>query len=194
MKQRVAIAQAFHDEDWFGGKNYFASLFHALDLLKPDDFEFVLITGRKTRTALPNEFPQLGVIRTPYLDRYHPFWWAHSFALFRGLDRDPIFARFLRAHSVDVLSHSMQLGPSPGLKTIEWLYDFQFMHFPDYWQSKHIRWAERRYRAACRNCNALIVSSYHALSDLNRFTLVLDTQLCPALRIEPAAGVCPALG
>src|SRR5262249_34973779 len=136
--------------------------------IKPDDFEFVLITGLKTRTTLPDEFSELDVIRTAYLDRYHPLWWARQVTV-HGFVRDPIFARFLRARSIDVLSHSMQLGPSPGLKTIEWLYDFQFMHLPEYWQRKHIRWAERRYRAACRNCDALIVSSHNALDDLGRF-------------------------
>jgi glycosyltransferase involved in cell wall biosynthesis len=168
MTVRVAIAYAFHDRDWFGGKNYFASLFHAISALPRSEFSFVFITGRRIETSLPQEFPFLEVIRTPLLDRWHPTWLFRQ-ATLRRLDRDPLFAAFLRKHRIDILSHSSQLGPSPGVKTVDWLYDFQFMHLPEYWNPKHIRWAEQRYRASCRNCDALVVSSHNALDDLNRF-------------------------
>lgn len=168
MKSRIAISYSFHDEDWLGGKNYFASLFRAIEIVRPADLSFVLVTGRKIRTSLPKEFPFLEVIRTPLMDRWHPLWLLRQMTL-RSMDEDPLLAGFLRRHKIDVLSHSAQLGRAPGLKSIEWLYDFQFMHLPEYWQRRHIRWAEQRYKAACRNCDALIVSSNNALSDLLRF-------------------------
>jgi glycosyltransferase involved in cell wall biosynthesis len=143
-------------------------LFHAIEQLQPRDFSFVFITGRRTQTSLPDEFPFLEVIRTPLLDRLKPAWLSRQLML-RAFDTDPLMAKWLRNQRVDVLSHSEQLGPNPGIKTVPWLYDFQFMHLPEYWHPKHIRWAEQRYRAACRNSNALIVSSHHALGDLNRF-------------------------
>jgi glycosyltransferase involved in cell wall biosynthesis len=168
MTYRVAIAYTFHDRDWQGGRNYFASLLHAMRMLRPAEFSFVFVTGRRTQTTLPEEFEFLEVVRTPLLDRKHPAWLLRQCTL-RMLDTDPLLARLLRRLRIDLLSHSDQLGPRPGLKTAMWLYDFQFMHLPEYWQPRHIRWVEQRYRAACRNCDALIVSSHHALSDLERF-------------------------
>jgi glycosyltransferase involved in cell wall biosynthesis len=169
MKTRVAIAYSFHDRDWNGGRNYFGSLFRAVAAAGEADIQFVLVTGRHTVTSLPEEFPQLEVIRTPLLDRMHPLWLARQVTL-RLRDTDPLLAQFLRRHEIDILSHSGQLGRRRGApKTLDWLYDFQFMHLPEYWQEKHLRWARKRYRAACRNCDALLVSSNDALGDLMKF-------------------------
>jgi glycosyltransferase involved in cell wall biosynthesis len=98
----------------------------------------------------------------------HPLWLARQFSL-RNFDSDPLLTRFLRKHHIDLLSHSGNLGRNPGIKTLAWLYDFQFLHLPEYWQAKHIRWAEQRYRAACTQCDGVIVSSCDALADLIRF-------------------------
>jgi glycosyltransferase involved in cell wall biosynthesis len=165
---RVAFAYHFHDKDWHGGRNYFSSLFHAIELVKPADLQIVFITGKKINTTLPQEFPKLEVIRTSLLDRYSPYWFLRQFDL-RMLNSDRILASFLRKQNIDVLSHSGYLGFNSGIKTLPWLYDFQFMHLPEYWKTKHIRWAEQRYRASCDQADGIIVSSESALNDLDHF-------------------------
>jgi glycosyltransferase involved in cell wall biosynthesis len=167
MKLRVAIAYHFHDRDWLGGKNYFSSLFRAIEVAG-GDVELVLVTGKQISTTLPDEFPEIEIVRTSLLDRMHPLWLLRQFGL-RKFDSDPLLARLLRKLRIDVLSHSGHLGRDPGLKTLAWLYDFQFLHLPEYWQAKHVRWAEQRYKAACGQCDGVIVSSRDALSDLERF-------------------------
>lgn len=167
MKLRVAIAYHFHDRDWQGGKNYFSSLFRSV-YAADGDIELVLVTGQHIETSLPDEFPLIEVVRTPLLDRMHPLWLLRQFCL-RRFNSDPMLARLLRKLRVDVLSHSGNIGPTPGIRTLAWLYDFQFVHLPQYWQPKHIRWAVQRYNAACRQCDGIIVSSNDALSDLKRF-------------------------
>lgn len=168
MTVRVAIAYNFHDHDWHGGKNYFASLFHAVHAVGPEEIEFVLVTGHKTQTLLPAEFPWVKVVRTSLLDRMSPSWLVRQFTL-RKLSSDPLLAAFLGRHQIDLLSHSGHLGREAPMKTLAWLYDFQFMHFPEYWQAKHVRWSEQRYRDACRYCDGVIVSSHDALNDLHAF-------------------------
>jgi glycosyltransferase involved in cell wall biosynthesis len=168
MKMRVAIAYNFHDRDWLGGKNYFSSLFRAVRAVAGDEIELVLVTGTRTVTSLPTEFPEIETIRTRMLDRMHPLWLLRQLSL-RKFNSDPLLARLLRHHRIDVLSHSGNLGKNSGIKTLAWLYDFQFMHLPEYWQARHVRWAEQRYRAACRQCDGLIVSSADAFKDLERF-------------------------
>lgn len=168
MTLRVAIAYNFHDHDWHGGKNYFASLFHAVRTVAPQDIELVLVTGCKTQTSLPSEFPWLKVLRTSLLDHWAPSWLARQFTL-RKLSSDPLLAAFLSRHKIDLLSHSGHLGRHARVKTLAWLYDFQFMHFPEYWQPKHIRWAQQRYADACQHCDGVIVSSHDALKDLETF-------------------------
>ncbi|MFZ6693388.1 glycosyltransferase family 4 protein [Undibacterium sp. SXout20W] len=165
---RVAIAYNFNDQDWLGGKNYFASLFGALRHIEDAGIKLVFVTGKKTVTSLPEEFPELEVIRTPLMDRMHPLWLLRQFTI-RKLDSDPLLKQLLGKHHIDILSHSGHLGRNSPIKCLPWLYDFQFMHLPEYWEPKHIKWAEQRYRSACKNADGIIVSSNDALKDLYNF-------------------------
>jgi hypothetical protein len=171
--RRVAVAYTFNDSDWHGGRNYFGSLFRAVRTVGRSDVQICLVIGSRTKTTLPEQFPELEILKTSLMDRMHPSWLARQFGL-RTLDTDPLLASFLRKKQIDLLTHSPQLGRKPGLKTAPWLFDFQFMHLPELWQWRHIQWAEQQYRAACRNADALIVSSSQALDDLNRFAKWCD--------------------
>lgn len=165
---RIAIAYNFNDRDWFGGRNYFASLFSALREIAPPNLQLVLVLGRKTESTLPQEFPGVEALRTPLMDRMHPAWLMRQFTL-RKLGTDPLLGAYLARHSIDLLSNSSQLGPNSRIAALPWLYDFQFMHLPELWTPKQIRWSAQRYRDACKHGDGLIVSSEDARRDLIRF-------------------------
>lgn len=168
MTIRVAIAYNFNDSDWLGGRNYFGSLLTAFAALAPDDIELVLVVGETTQTSLPEAFPWLEVLRTPLMSRMHPSWLLRQFTL-RMLDCDPLLERYLVHHRIDILTHSMHLGARSRVAALPWLCDFQFMHLPEYWEPKQIRWSRQRYEAACRQGTGVIVSSRDALADLECF-------------------------
>ena len=46
----IAIPYIFHDDDWQGGRNYFANLIRAVRLVAGDRVNLTLVTGHKTRT------------------------------------------------------------------------------------------------------------------------------------------------
>jgi glycosyltransferase involved in cell wall biosynthesis len=169
MIRRVAINYNFNDRDWFGGRNYFASLLQAVAACAPHEFSFVLVTGHRTETTLPEQFPNLEVIRTSLMDRMSWPWLTRQVNL-RALNADWLMASFLRRHRIDILSHSMPIGRARGLKTMPWLYDFQFLHLPELWNPRHIRWATQWYTAASRSSDAVVVSSESALADLRALT------------------------
>lgn len=167
---RIAVSYPFDDSAWLGGKNYFSSLFGALQLTGSADIDVVLVTGTKTKTSLPEQFPQLEVVRTPLLDRRSLAWTLRQVArLPRGLTTDPLVDRLLKRLRIDVLSHSGAVAKGTGIKSIGWLPDFQFLHFPDHWTPKQLADIRRVYGTACRDCDALIVSSHDALGDLATF-------------------------
>jgi glycosyltransferase involved in cell wall biosynthesis len=165
---RIAFAYHFNDKDWLGGRNYFASLFSAVHEVAPPDLKLVLVLGQKTVSSLPEEYPWLEVRRTPLMDRLHPAWLARQVTL-RKFESDYLLAWYLSRHDIDLLSHSAYLGPRSSIKTLPWLYDFQFMHLPQYWTPKQIRWSEKRYNDACKHGHGLIVSSEDAHRDLRAF-------------------------
>lgn len=168
MKIRVAIAYNFNDVDWIGGRNYFASLFHSLHAIDDSPIELVFVIGTHTKTMLPEEFPFLEVHRTPLMDRKNPLWVLRQIGL-RALDTDPLLSKYLRNLRVDVLTHSGYLGRNPGVKTLPWLFDFQFMHLPEHWSPRQLRWVSRRYANACAQGDGVLLSSQDALNDLKNF-------------------------
>lgn len=165
---RVAFAYHFNDRDWLGGRNYFASLFRAVREVAPPDLQLVLVMGRRTISSLPEEFPWLEVRRTALMDRLHPAWLARQVTL-RKFESDYLLAWYLSRHKIDVLSHSAYLGPRSSIRTLPWLYDFQFMRLPEYWTPRQIRWSRTRYNNACKHGHGLIVSSEEAHRDLRAF-------------------------
>jgi len=168
MTTRVAFAVNFDERAWIGGRNYLATLFRAVRQVAGSDVQLVLATGTRASTTLQNELPFLEVIRTPLMDRWAPAWVARKFRNLLDPDADAAFARLMRRSRIDVLSHSWGLANS-GVKTLGWLPDFQFMHLPEYWSPKGLRTVQRMYRAACRSCDALVVSSQEARRDLEAF-------------------------
>ncbi|MEO8299134.1 MAG: hypothetical protein ABI574_15130, partial [Burkholderiales bacterium] len=167
---RVAFAYLVDDRTWLGGKNYLASLFSAVRCAGADDIELVFVTGERTDTSLPVDFPFLEVVRTPMIDRFTPAWWWRQ--LQRGPSRlraDPALERLLGGLSVDVLSHSGALGSRSAIRTLGWLPDFQFLHLQQYWTPAQLRATTRTYLAATRHCDALVLSSQAALDDLRAF-------------------------
>jgi len=167
---RIAFAYPFDDSAWLGGKNYFTSLFSALAIVAAPDVQLVLVTGTKTVTSLPEQFPSLEVIRTPMFDRRSPAWILRQLARVPGgLSTDPLVDRLLKRHRIDLLSHSTPVGEKSGIKSMGWLPDFQFLHYPDHWTRKQLADIRRVYANACRRCDALIVSSRDALRDLQAF-------------------------
>lgn len=165
---RIAFVYNFNDSDWFGGRNYFASLFRAVNSRMGNTIQFVFVTGKKTRTSLPEQFPFLEVHRISMMDRNHPLWLIRQAGL-RSFDADPLLTNFLRKHRVDLLSHSGYLGQNAGVKTLPWLFDFQFMHLPEHWTKRQLEWVSRRYAAACTQGVGVIVSSEDARNDVRTF-------------------------
>jgi len=168
VKLRVAIIWTSNDKNWLGGRNYFGSLFSAISAVAPKNLQMVLVKGKKTITSLPDEFRWLEVLDTPILDKNYPLQIARRLSL-RMFDIDPILDNFLGKNKIDILSHSLNFGKKNKLKNLPWLFDFQFMHYPEYWNPKQLRWFDRNFKAACQNSDGIIVSSEDALRDLKNF-------------------------
>jgi glycosyltransferase involved in cell wall biosynthesis len=176
MKTRIAIAYGFNDSEWMGGRNYFGSLLRALDLIKDHSLQIVFVTGKKTQTSIPSEFKSMEVHQTSLLDKWCPLWILRrlTISLFHS---DPFFSWYLRKLNIQMLSHSGNLGKNPGFKVAPWLFDFQFMHLPGNWTKRQLRRVARNYADACKQGDAIIVSSEDAKKDLQTFLPKLTTPI-----------------
>lgn len=168
---RIGFVYQIDDRAWQGGKNYYSSLFRAVHATAANDVELVLITGCRNKTALPAELPFLRVVRTPLLDRMHPRWFLRQLGRApSSRHHDPMFARLVERHGIDLLSHSEPLrAPGSRVKLLGWVPDFQFLDLPSMWDKKALARVHRDCTRICRESDALVLSSHAALADLRRF-------------------------
>jgi glycosyltransferase involved in cell wall biosynthesis len=171
MKRRIGFLYHFNDRDWMGGKNYFSSLFSAVQLVAPEEVELVLFKGHQTQTTLAQEHPYVQVVNTPMLDRRSPQWLLRQARRQLSSKRwDPAFDALLRRQRIDLLSNAEPLlAQGSTIKSLGWLPDFQFHHLPAQWSAKELAGVKDLYAKVCRVCDAVLVSSHAAQADLRAF-------------------------
>lgn len=167
MLIRVAFLINFSDR-LLGGLNYFRNLLEAVNSLPEKRIEPVIFTGNQSDLTLAKDFSPVEIIKTGFLSRKTPLWLFHKI-LQRILPRDILLERLLRKHNISVLSHAGSLGVHSKIKTIGWIPDFQHKHLPDLFSKIELHERDKMHEKLCRKCSCMIVSSYDALNDLNKF-------------------------
>jgi glycosyltransferase involved in cell wall biosynthesis len=165
---RVGFVMSF-DRNWVGGINYITNLLHAVHKLPQRRIEPVLIVPPGTPTESLQALPPWQVLRTALADPQQRVPHLARKLAERGLGCDFLMQRFLRAHRIDVLSHSDQLGPRASVPSIGWLADFQHRRMPAFFEPAEIAARDRGYARIARNCSTVLLSSSDAQRDLASF-------------------------
>jgi glycosyltransferase involved in cell wall biosynthesis len=162
---RVAFILELPGQAWLGGVSYFRNLLSALHDLPGRRIEPVIAI---TAGAAP-----------PYLAEMPPFERIElrtiaGRALLRRAVRkltgtDHLLERELRAHRIDVLSHSGHLGRSARLPTLAWIPDLQHRRMPAFFEAREREIRARFYAEQCAYATRVIVSSRAAQKDLQEF-------------------------
>ncbi len=167
---RVGIVN--YDPLWMGGQNYYRNLLAALKKHPNPSVEPVIFCGFKSAAKTRCDFPDSTVIESSAIDRLGPSWFLSRVAASLG-HPNPLVTRLLEKNGVSVLSHSLFVG-SPylkGIKRIDWIPDFQHLHFPRFYASPRVVAAQNAcFQERCSSCDTLILSSQAAKSDLLSFS------------------------
>lgn len=164
---QVGIIVQF-DDGWMGGINYFHNLVAALYEYPERDIEIIILTGIKTKEKHLKGFPDVKIIRNSIFDRGSIYWFLRKSWL-KLFFYDWMLEKFLKKHSVDLLSHSGWIGKNSKIPTIGWIADFQHIHLPELFTQKELNSRNFELNNVCRLCSTVIVSSYDSLSDLRNF-------------------------
>jgi glycosyltransferase involved in cell wall biosynthesis len=163
--KRVGLALGV---SWLGSVNYYRNLLNAVYALPDREIEPVLLLGTRASSATVAGLPPLEVIRSRWLDQPSAGW-AFRKVWQQVLAGDPFLERLLRAHDIDVLSHSDFLGKHAGLPAICWIGDFQHREQPQFF-SRFERWyRDRDFRLQCRHATRILLSSHDAQRALATF-------------------------
>ncbi len=164
---RVGFVFSF-DDGWLGGINYFRNLLTALYALPERKIEAVIFTGLRSPEKHFDSFPAVKIVRSRLFDRGSLPWLIRKLWL-RGFSHDLLLERLLKKHGVEVLSHSGWLGKGAAIPAIGWIPDFQHVHLPEFFGMSGIASRNKSFSDMCRYCSTIVVSSFDAQSDLNRF-------------------------
>jgi len=159
--------------DWLGGVNYYRNLLSALALICEPKVRPVMFVGNKTPEDIVQNFCSAEIVRSSVLDVATPAgFFRRVIRKFSG-QRDLVLDVILRQHDIQVLSHySGALPYWSSVKSIGWIPDFQYLHFPKYFTKDDRALREAAVDRVISNCHSLILSSVAAQEDLEKVSLV----------------------
>jgi glycosyltransferase involved in cell wall biosynthesis len=165
---RVAFLLNFSKE-YKGGINYIKNLLYTNSITKFPDIEFYVIAPSDIEQEYIDMFSPLAKII--YTDIYKKNTLV-SF-LNRAFNRTfkfqlPLYL-LLKKYKIDVISHSFFWGNYKSIKIINWIPDFQCMHFPELWTKKQLDNIISINNNIVKHSDLVILSSYDALNDYKKF-------------------------
>lgn len=156
------------DGSWLGGINYYRNLFKAVQALPGRQIEPVIFLSTRAASAEQIGFPPFQVLRSKMLDRHSLYWWIRKIVA-KLSGRDWVLQRWLRRHSIQVLSHSGSLGAGSKIPCLCWMADFQHKHLPQFFEPWEIRVRDALVQKWLNECAAIVFSSEDARKDLLQF-------------------------
>jgi len=170
MSRRKSVAFLFFSDgkEWLGGKNYYRSLFSAIDADPESKIRVFAFIGRHA-DPVGYEFPEsVSFIQTRSLDKFSPLWFVDRICK-RFFGRTIFLQRALKGAGIEVVSHC-DPGETSELPTIAWIPDFQHVHLPHFFEVDQVENRNAQFKVVLDRSNLVVVSSHAARDDLERFS------------------------
>ena len=152
--------------EYKGGINYLKNLFYAINKYHSNEIEIVLFVPQNIDTSYEKIFsPYAKIIHTRILQSYS-FNWILSRVCDKYLKFDPFILYLLKKNKINCITHSNYVYPFKDIKCINWVPDFQYLHYPELWQPKQLLAFKKAHRNWIYKSDLIIVSSYDAKNDL----------------------------
>lgn len=155
-------------KEWMGGVNYFRNLLFALNAIDDKKLDICFFVGKKTDNEIKNMFKAYAnVIEDSIFDRKSLKWYFMKIEqkIFRT---NFLLSSFLKSYGIQVLSHA-SVTNLRGIKTINWIPDFQHVHLPHMFSQKELDSRNKSFMDLIKQSNLVVLSSDDALKDLKRF-------------------------
>jgi glycosyltransferase involved in cell wall biosynthesis len=151
--------------DYKGGINYLKNLFYAVNKFHQDKVEIILFVSSDISSDYLDMFtPYATVVKTKILKR-KSFPWLLSKIGGRFFDYDILTYNLLLKHKVSIVSHSNFVFPNKKIKTLNWIPDFQYIHFSDLWTEAQLNATKNLHENLIKKSDVIVLSSYAAFDD-----------------------------
>ena len=152
-------------KEYKGGINYLQNLYFAVRKANKGDVEMILVVP----TDLPPEYidmfrPYCTVIKSILLQNKSVPWFIDK-VIEKITGYRILTDNLLKKYQVDLVSHSFYVPNKSKFKSINWIADFQYLHYPNLWTTAHLKDTVRMNDHLVANSDIMILSSFDALKD-----------------------------
>lgn len=155
-------------EEYKGGINYYKNLFFALNKYYLDQLKIVaFIPSDYLESTVAIFSPYSTVVRTKVFQRFS-FSWTLNTLMNRIFKNDYFINKLLLKYEISIVSYCATFHfLHENIKVINWIPDFQYIHFPSLWTKRQLKKEKNNLDLIIRNSNRIILSSHDALGDFN---------------------------
>ena len=155
--------------EYKGGINYFKNLFFAVNKHYSLKVQIILFIPPSLPEEIISIFAPFALIVKTNIIRRRSLPWLISNIGSRILNFDYLTYRLLKKNRIDVISYCFSyIHVGNSIKSINWIPDFQSLHYPHFWTEKQLK-SERRLLEVCvKNSDIILFSSFDALNDFKK--------------------------
>lgn len=152
--------------EYKGGINYLRNLFFALNKFYKNDIKIFLFVPKHLEKEYISLFYEYAVVvKTSILKRKSILWLLSKLGD-RYINFDILTYSLLLRYKLDVVSHSNYIFPGRKIKSINWIPDFQYLHYPQLWNAKQLALENKIHKKWIKYSDSIVVSSKNAFNDL----------------------------
>lgn len=151
--------------EYKGGINYLKNLFIAIEKVEGSDKKLLLFVPKNISKEYINLFsPYCTIIETNVIKR-NTIPWLIDKVLDKLISFRPFTELLIKKHSVKVLSHSYYVPRLIKVNTINWIPDFQYLHYPNLWTKKQLVYSTNLFSNLIVDSDKIILSSNDSFND-----------------------------
>jgi glycosyltransferase involved in cell wall biosynthesis len=157
-------------KEYKGGINYIKNLLYACSVNKHDDIQFFLFLPSDIEQEYVDAFsPYAQIVKTNILKRNTIPWFVEK-VFEKKFKKNALLSNLLKKHKIDIVSHSNFFSRYKNLKIINWIPDFQILHYPDLWSAAERKRILGQYKDIVAYSDRIVLSSNDAFKDYLSFT------------------------
>lgn len=166
---KVAFLGSNYSMDWIGGVNYLSNLCFAISKMECRKIEPVIFLGVNANSLIVNKLsPNVKIIQNSIFDRNSPKWFL-SKIIERIFGTNFLVERILLKNDIFVISHSNIIRGYKNFIKINWITDFQHIHFPGFFSVNENNRRNNHFLNILKQSDRVIVSSFDAYEDAKKF-------------------------
>lgn len=160
--------------EYKGGINYFKNLFTAIQACGNNDIEIVLFVKSDIEEEYLRLFSNIIVVKTDVLKRKSIWWFLDK--IIGKITGYYFFTEILfRNNRINVVSHSNFVSLNKKIKSINWIPDFQYVHYPELWSKEQLAATKKLHAFLINGSDKVVVSSKDAFYDIeNNYPSCID--------------------